>query len=197
MRRVDESEPENPEAEAPAPTPRTRPPLWQDPWFRFAGVFGLLALISEVVYYAFALESDLFRKYLEVLAAMSAWILEQMTTGISRRGTIIHGDLFSVQIAPGCDAYRICALLGSAILAFPARWKTKAIGLFFGLLWLNALNFVRIVGLYFIGALYNPYFQDSHEVYFPIFLICMTIAAWMIWVRRATDDLLERQRNAS
>jgi exosortase H (IPTLxxWG-CTERM-specific) len=194
---VDESEPEIPEAEAPAPTPRTKPPMWQDPWFRFAAVFGLLALVSEIIYFAVALESVLFRKYLETLAAMSAWILEQMTTGIKLRGTIIHGDLFSVQIAPGCDAYRICALLGSAILAFPARWKTKAIGLFFGLLWLNSLNFVRIVGLYFIGAYWHEHFQDSHEVYFPIFLICMTIAAWMIWVRSATDDLIERQRNAS
>ena len=190
---MDESEPEIPEAEAPAPT-EARTPLWRDPWFRFAATFGLLALISEVVYYAFALESDLFRVYLETLARISAWILEQMTTGIKLRGTVISGDLFSVQIAAGCDAYRISALLGSAILAFPARWKTKVVGLFFGLLWLNALNFVRIVGLYFIGAYLTPHFHRSHEVYFPIFLICMTIAAWMIWVRRATDDLIEQQQ---
>ena len=223
---MQESEPENPEADASAPSaeadpsgpaaeadassptaeadtsgpnepPPSRPPLTQDPWFRFAALFGVLALISEVVYFAFALESDLFRSYLEVLAQASAWILEHMTTGIRVRGTIIQGDLFSVQIAPGCDAYRICALLGSAILAFPARWKTKAVGLFFGLLWLNALNFVRIVGLYFIGALANDWFQDSHVIYFPVFLIAMTILAWMLWVRRATDDLLERQRAAS
>ena len=159
---MQESEPENPEADASALTEPSseRPPLWQDPWFRFAAAFGLLALVSEVIYFAFALESDLFRKYLEVLATMSGWILEHLTTGIKVRGTIIQGDLFSVQIAPGCDAYRICALLGSAIVAFPARWTTKALGLFFGLLWLNALNFVRIVGLYFIGGLANEYFQE-------------------------------------
>ena len=100
---MQESEPENPEAEAPAAPTAPKPPLWKDPWFRFAATFGLYALVSEVVYFAFALESDLFRRYLEILTVMSAWILEQLTTGIQVRGTVIQGDLFSVQIAPGCD----------------------------------------------------------------------------------------------
>ena len=57
-----------------------------------------------------------------------------------------------------------------------------------GLLWLNLLNFVRICGLYFIGGYYHKHFQDSHEIYFPIFLICMTVLAWVLWVRWATSD---------
>ena len=82
----------------------------------------------------------------------------------------------------------MCALLTSAIVAFPAPLGLKAWGIGLGLLWLNLLNFVRIIGLFFIGGLAYPHFQRSHEIYFPIFLIAMTVAAWIVWVRRATHE---------
>jgi exosortase H (IPTLxxWG-CTERM-specific) len=166
-----------------------RPPQGRDPWLRFALTFGALALLSEVVYYGVALDSHAFRRYLEVLAEISGAILRPFTDGINVRGTLISGTLFTVEIARGCDAYRICALLAAAMLAFPATWKQKAVGLVLGLVWLNALNFVRICGLYFIGGLYYSEFQRAHVIYFPIFLIAMTVAAWIGWVRWVTRDI--------
>jgi exosortase/archaeosortase family protein len=158
----------------------------RDPWLRFALGFGALALLSELVYYAFALDSDLMRRYLEALARISGAILSRLTDGIEVRGTLITGQLFSVEIAQGCDAYRICALLAAAMLAFPATWFQKAVGLAAGLAWLNALNFVRIVGLYFVGGIWYSEFHRAHTIYFPIFLIAMTVAAWILWVRWVT-----------
>jgi len=160
----------------------------RDPWIRFALTFGVLAVLSELVYYGVALESAVFQKYLTTLARISGWILSFLTEEVSVRGTSITSQLFSVQIARGCDAYRLCALLTSAIVAFPAPIRQKAWGIMLGLLWLNLLNFVRIVGLFFIGGYYYAHFQKSHEVYFPIFLIVMTVSAWILWVRRATHE---------
>ena len=56
------------------------------------------------------------------------------------------------------------------------------------LLWLHLLNFARIVGLFLIGGYAHAHFQRSHEIYFPIFLIAMTVAAWLFWLRRAAHD---------
>lgn len=167
--------------------PDPAPP--RDPWLRFALTFAALAIASELVYYGFALESQIFRTYLATLAKISGWILGFLTEEVSVRGTLVTSRLFSVEIARGCDAYRLCALLVSAIIAFPAPIRLKAWGIVLGLVWLNLLNFVRIIGLFFIGAYYYTHFQTSHEVYFPIFLISMTVGAWMLWVRRATHDL--------
>lgn len=161
----------------------------RDPWLGFALRFGALAILSEVVYYGAALESDLFRSYLSTLAAISGEIIGLFSDGVRVRGAVISGDLFSVEIAQGCDAYRICVLLCAAIIAFPASLRKKVWGVALGLVWLNALNFVRIVSLYFIGGMFYSQFQRSHEVYFPIFLICMTVLAWIVWVRWATRDL--------
>lgn len=163
-------------------------PSERDPWLRFALVFGALAILSELVYYGVALESEAFQHYLRALARLSGGILSWLTPDVHVSGKTIASPLFSVEIARGCDAYRLCALLTAAVIAFPSSLRLKAWGILLGLLWLNALNFVRIVGLFFIGGLYRDHFQESHEVYFPVFLVCMTVLAWILWVRRATRD---------
>ena len=160
----------------------------RDPWIRFTLIFAALAVLSELVYYGVALESPLFRDYLAGLARISAWILSFFVEEVRVDGTAITSRLFSVEIARGCDAYRMCALLTSAIVAFPASISRKLWGIVLGLLWLNLLNFVRIIGLFFIGGYAQPHFQRSHEIYFPIFLIAMTVAAWLLWLRRAAHE---------
>ncbi len=159
-----------------------------DPWVRFAVTFGVLAVLSELVYYGVALESPVFKSYLKLVARISGFLLGFLTEDVVVRGTHISSQIFSVEIARGCDAYRICALLSAAILSFPAPWRTKAWGLTLGLLWLNFLNFFRIISLIYVGGYLYPYFQTTHEIYFPIFLIAMTVAAWILWVRQATRD---------
>ena len=81
-------------------------------------VFAALAVLSELVYYGVALESALFRDYLVALARVSAWILSPFVEGVRVDGTSITSSAFSVEIARGCDAYRMCALLSAAILAY-------------------------------------------------------------------------------
>jgi exosortase/archaeosortase family protein len=181
------------EANLPSGSTSDPPTQGRDPWLRFALTFGLLAVVSELVYYGVALESPVFHTYLQTVARICAYILGFFTDQVSVRDTYITSSLFSVEIARGCDAYRICALLAAAILAFPARWKTRLWGLVLGLIWLNLLNFFRIISLFFIGGHFHEHFRSSHEVYFPIFLICMTVLAWIIWVRRATREAFENE----
>ena len=160
----------------------------RDPWIRFTLIFAALAVLSELIYYSVALESALFRDYLAAVARVSGWILSRAVDGVQVSGTSVTSSLFSVEIGRGCDAYRMCALFSAAVIAFPARVALKAWGIVLGLVWLNLWNFARIVGLFLIGSHAHAYFQRSHEIYFPIVLIGMTVAAWVLWVRRATHE---------
>jgi len=151
-------------------------------------VFAVLAVLSELLYYGIALESPLFRVYLETLARISAALLGLFAQDVSVRGSFISSSLYSVEIARGCDAYRICALFTAAVVAFPAAWRARLWGLVLGLLWLNLWNFVRIVGLCVIGGHWPEQFRAAHEIYFPIFLICMTLVAWISWISVVTRE---------
>lgn len=154
-----------------------------DPWLRFVVIFGGLAVLSEVAYFGLILESGVYGRYLEALASLSAHVLAGVEDGVRHHANVVRGKRFAVQVAAGCDAYRICVLLASAIVAYPVAWRPKLAGLVLGVPFLSALNVARIVGLYVIGAQANTHFQVSHEVYFPVFLMTMTIVTWLVWVR--------------
>ena len=164
----------------------------REPWLRFALIFGVLAVASEVLYYTVALDSEGFNAYLGVLAEISGAFLSLFDGDVTVQGTQITGHSFAVSVAQGCDAIQVCSLLAAAVIAFPVGFRCKLRGLVLGILWLQLLNFLRIVTLFWIGAHFSSIFQTAHEVIWPGILIVLTIATWILWVRwetRATRPL--------
>jgi len=153
------------------------------PWLRFALTFGALAIASETLYYGWILESELFERYLVVLANTGAWILRWFDADVMVHGTRISSGLFAVEIAQGCDAIQVCALLAAAVVSFPVAFRFKWRGLVVGIAILQILNMMRIVTLFWIGALFPTIFKTSHEVVWPGILIVLTIVIWIGWVR--------------
>jgi exosortase H (IPTLxxWG-CTERM-specific) len=165
-----------------------RPGRLQDPWFRFALSFGVLALLCEVFYYAVLVDSDPLAHYLKALAFVAAEILRTFRFHVEVAHTLITSGGFAVQIAHGCDAIQICALYSCAVIAFPSPLRAKLVGLGVGVLWLQLLNQVRIVTLVLIGRYYESIFEDAHYTIWPSILIVITVVSWIAWVRWATRD---------
>lgn len=166
------------------------------PWARFALTFGLLAIASEALYYGWILESAPFQHYLVVLAKTGTFILGWFDADVAVHGSRIHSGAFAVEIAQGCDAIEVCFLLAAAILAFPVEFRFKWRGLVFGIAMLQILNMVRIVTLFWIGALFPKVFRTSHEVVWPGILIVLTIVIWIGWVRWEDEASRRRENEA-
>jgi exosortase H (IPTLxxWG-CTERM-specific) len=149
-------------------------------------MFGSFAVVSEVVYFAAALDSAAFESYLNVLAAISGWVLNLFGTEVEVFETRITGSDFAVAVAQGCDAIQVCSLLAAAVLAFPVSWGARFRGLAIGIALLQALNILRIVTLYWVGAFFSDFFKTAHEVVWPGALIVVTIVTWVLWVRWET-----------
>jgi exosortase H (IPTLxxWG-CTERM-specific) len=162
-------------------------PQGREPWLRFALIFGVLAVASEVFYYAVALDSEGFQAYLGVLAEISGAFLSVFNSDIAVRGTQISDPSFAVEVAQGCDAIQVCSLLAAAVLAFPVESRRRLRGLVLGILWLQLLNLLRIVTLFWVGSYFPRVFHTAHEVVWPGILITITIATWMLWVRWETQ----------
>jgi exosortase H (IPTLxxWG-CTERM-specific) len=162
-------------------------PRQREPWLRFAVIFGVLAVASEVFYYALALDSEGFKAYLGVLAEISGAFLSLFDSKISVHGTRITDGSFAVEIAQGCDAIQVCSLLAAAVVAFPVELRRKLRGIVLGILSLQLLNFLRIVTLFWIGEHVPSVFRRAHEVVWPGILITLTIVIWILWVRWETE----------
>ena len=147
---------ESPGAEVPSAEVARVGDSGRAPWLRFALIFGALAVASEIAYYGIILESELFRSYLRVLASTSAFLLSLFAEGITVHGAQLSGMGFAVEVAHGCDAIQVCALLVSAVIAFPAPLWHKLKGILAGVVILQVLNLLRIMSLFVIGATWSP-----------------------------------------
>ena len=160
-----------------------------DPWVRFSVQFALLVIISEVIYYGLLLDSGPMEVYLAWAARVSGWLLQIIGQEVTVRGNTISCNGFAVQISSECDAVQLCAVLLSAIVSFQAPMRSKVVGMVLGVLWLEAVNFVRIVSLFLVGVARPNAFQTAHEMVWPMVLIAITLATWVFWARRAVREV--------
>ena len=84
----------------------------------------------------------------------------------------------------GCNAINVTILLWSAILAFPAPWKMKALGLAAGSAIVQALNIVRFITLFYLGQYSATWFEFAHAYLWESLLVLDTMVVFWLWVNR-------------
>lgn len=101
---------------------------------------------------------------------------------ISESG-IISSPQVSISIARGCDSIEAMALFVSMTLAFPMKWRSKFIGIVYGIAVLFLINLIRIATLFF-SMLYQPeIFDVLHAQVWPVLIILIATILWLIIMR--------------
>ena len=73
-----------------------------------------------------------------------------------------------------------------ALLAFPAGWKNKIIGLFAGIFLLFILNLIRIITLFLAGIYYPKAFDLLHVEVWQVLFILAAVGLWIFFIQKAT-----------
>ncbi len=102
--------------------------------------------------------------------------------GVSRQ--VLSSPRFSVAIYNGCNGLEAILIFVSGVLAFPSRWGRKAIGIALGVLAIQVFNVVRVVSLFYIGAMRPQWFSASHTFVWQSLVIVFGVVLWLVWVRR-------------
>jgi exosortase/archaeosortase family protein len=156
-------------------------------WFRRHPVFLFLTLFAVLVsvFYAITLTSFIegcFPYYLGFNARLAGYILRLLGQNITVRGASIFSPAFSVTIVLGCEALEPIVLFTCAVLAFPAAFSKKIVGIVAGTLLLAILNLVRIVTLFLVGVYLPSVFQLMHlDVWQGVFMF-FAILFWVLWI---------------
>ena len=90
---------------------------------------------------------------------------------------------FAVTILAGCNGVEAMIVLLAGMLAFPAPWKHRAIGILAGLAAVQALNVVRVVSLFYIGQWDLRVFQWAHLYLWQALIMLDVLIVWLIWIR--------------
>lgn len=121
----------------------------------------------------------------EALARISAGLITLFDPHVVSLGKILRSTTngFAVSIEAGCNGVEATIILLSAIVAFPAPWKYRLIGIAAGFAAIQGLNLVRVISLFYIGQWNMAVFEWAHLYIWQALIMFDALIVWLLWIR--------------
>ena len=120
------------------------------------------------------------------IARASGVVLDLLGQNVTMQGTIIRSPRFAVNIKNGCNGVEAMLIFLSAVLAFPAPWRSRLAGLTLGMIAIQIVNLIRVVALFLTGVYFPKLFDTSHTVIWQTVVILFGVLLWIFWANRFT-----------
>ena len=159
---------------------------------RFFVVFVALLAVLFVLELTPVVQAFFVVPWTNALAAISAGLVTLFDPGVVASGKVIRSTTngFAVAIEAGCNGVEATLVLFAAMLAFPAPWTYKVVGLVIGIAAVQLLNILRVISLFYIGQWNYDVFEWAHLYVWQALIMLDVLVVWLIWVRRIprSDD---------
>jgi len=171
-------------AELVAEPAAARPPWHRRPEVRFLAVFLVLLAAGFALVTWNPVNDRVIEPFTAGIAVVSGAALELIGEDVEMRGTVIRNPRFAVNIRNGCNGVEAMLIFLAAVLAFPASWPARGVGLALGIVAIQAVNLVRVVALFLTGAYMPDLFDASHTVVWQSVVILAAVLLWILWADR-------------
>ena len=168
----------------PPAAPRTS--LWQQ-YRRELGflIFFVLILATSFTLISWNPVNDrVIEPFTGAIARAGGATLNLLGQETKMNGTIIRSDRFAVNIRNGCNGVEAMLIYFAAVLAFPASWKARLLGVGLGFVAIQLVNLIRVVALFLTGVYLPRLFDSSHTVVWQTLVILSGVLLWMLWASR-------------
>lgn len=155
--------------------------LWRKPEIRFLCLFLTILGLSFTVVALRPINDAVVVPFTAVVARISGFVLGIFGEQAVVTGCVVSSPRFAVTIYNGCNGLITSLIFISGVLAFPARWPAKVIGVVGGLLAIQLINLIRIVCLFYIGVFLPQYFDDAHIFIWQSLVVLFGISLWIVW----------------
>ena len=128
------------------------------------------------------------------LARVSAGLVTLFDPDVVSTGKVLRStsNNFAVSIEAGCNGVEATLVLLAAMLAFPASWSRKAIGLAAGIAAVQGLNVIRVISLFYLGQWNREVFEWAHLYVWQALIMLDVLIVWLLWVRTLPREPGER-----
>jgi exosortase H (IPTLxxWG-CTERM-specific) len=121
----------------------------------------------------------------EALTRASAWLITLADPQVAAAGKVLRSTRngFAVSIEPGCNGIEAALVLVAAMIAFPAPWGHRFLGLAAGLSAVQALNVVRVISLFYLGQWSMRAFEWAHLYAWQALIMLDVLVVALVWMR--------------
>lgn len=122
--------------------------------------------------------------YTTFVAHEARVVLNVFGEGARVVGQELRSPRFAVVIYNGCNGLEAMLIFVCGVLAFPTGWRAKAVGVGLGFLAIQVVNVIRVVSLFYVGALKPEWFSTTHVFVWQSVIILFGVLLWLLWVQR-------------
>ena len=151
--------------------------------------FFILFLVVQATLFGLELTPPAQHWFVEpwtyALAQISTAIVTFFDPNVVAIGKVMRSTRngFAVSIEAGCNGVEATIVLIAAILAFPAPWKHKLMGLVAGIVAVQGLNILRVISLFYLGQWDREVFEWAHLYVWQGLIMLDALLVWMLWIR--------------
>ena len=130
---------------------------------------------------------DVNERYTQSVVVATSKVLALLGIPSTFQGSIIALPGLSLDVKFGCNGLEAVMIYSIAVLAYPAHWKKKVLGIVAGLFLLQAANILRIALLVYSGLHLKNFFEYIHIYIAQGIMIVLALILFFIYLDHATS----------
>lgn len=153
--------------------------------WRFIAVFVIVLAVLFGIEKLNPVQAAVIHPWTSFIAWLSAQMMTVFDPDVLSHGRILQSQLtgFGVSIESGCNGIEALIILIAGVVAFPAPWKLKLIGISAGCVAVQAVNVIRVISLYYLGKWDQEVFEFAHLYLWQALIMLDVLVVWLLWIR--------------
>ena len=133
--------------------------------------------------------------YTSGIVYLSQLLIEFVGIPVHADGAFLHLGSAVMEVKFGCNGLEAILLLSAAILAYPASWKARLLGIILGSSFLQIFNLIRIAILAWVLEEHPTIFPIMHEYITQSIMIAIAFVIFLIYLQNISRH--EKLKNRS
>lgn len=159
--------------------------------FRFLIIFIVTLIGLFSIEMLNLVQQAIIQPFTGLLASISTALILPFDDGVIAQGRILRDVTsgFAVSIESGCNGVEAAIVLIAGVTAFPATLIQKGVAILAGFLFVQALNVVRIISLFYLGQWSYAVFEWFHLYLWPVLImldVLVVFAIYLQWLGKST-----------
>ena len=152
---------------------------------RFLLIFVTVVAVLFGVEMLNAVQAAVITPWTNGLARMSAWLMTAFDADVISHGRILQSQAtgMGVSIEAGCNGVEAAIILIAGMVAFPAPWQHKLVGMAIGIAAVQVANLLRVISLYYLNIWNKEVFDFAHLYLWQALIMLDVLVVWLLWMR--------------
>jgi exosortase H (IPTLxxWG-CTERM-specific) len=123
--------------------------------------------------------------YTKGVVILTSKILEVLSIPSTYQGSVIKLPSTALDVRFGCNGLEAVMIYSVAVIAFPASWKDKLMGILGGFLVIQVINILRISSLAYSAIHFKDLFEYIHIYIAQGMMIAVSLGVFFIYLNYA------------